>query len=121
VSNGGSLDWLSWPRFDSPSVFAALLGDEAGSWRIAPPAPARAALAYVAGTNVLETRFETSSGALILTDAMSVASEEEQRVRLLPEREIVRVVTCVMGSRHRELLRSETGLRTDRARGPRSG
>ena len=34
VSRAGSIDWLCFPRFDSPSIFARLLGDEAGHWSI---------------------------------------------------------------------------------------
>ena len=36
VSPGGSVDWMCLPRFDSPSVFGAVLGQRAGSLRIAP-------------------------------------------------------------------------------------
>ena len=40
VGRDGSIDWLCWPRFDSPACFAALLGtSEHGFWRIAPAAP----------------------------------------------------------------------------------
>ncbi len=59
-------------RFDSPSVFGALLDETAGSWRISPAGPARAERRYVDGTNVLETVFTTPSGSLRLTDLMPV-------------------------------------------------
>lgn len=36
VSKHGSVDWWCVPRFDSPSVFAALLDEEGGHWRIRP-------------------------------------------------------------------------------------
>ena len=37
VGRNGSIDWLCWPRFDSPACFAALLGDDGnGRWQIAP-------------------------------------------------------------------------------------
>src|SRR5437762_13684645 len=72
VSREGSLDWLCWPRFDSPSLFGGLLdGQAGGAWGIAPTGPGcRAERWYVDGTNVLQTRFRTPTGTVVLTDFM---------------------------------------------------
>ena len=97
VGRDGSIDWLCWPRFDSPSLFGAILDPSAGHWRIAPVKPFQTVRHYIKDTNVLQTRFETGSGSLVLTDLMPVASEVEQRCLMLPEREILRVVECERG------------------------
>src|SRR5687768_14423793 len=82
VSRDGSIDWLCWPRPDSPSIFGALLDPDAGAWSIRPSGAFRATRKYLDRTNVLETRFESASGVTVLTDLMPVASEEEKRSRL---------------------------------------
>jgi GH15 family glucan-1,4-alpha-glucosidase len=98
VSRSGSLDWLCWPRFDSPSLFAALLDSEAGgSWTIGPTDAARCDHSYVEGTNVLESRFVAGDGTATLTDFMPAASEEDKRHSLWPEQELVRRVRCESG------------------------
>jgi len=97
VGRDGSIDWLCWPRFDSPSIFGALLDPSAGRWRIAPAGSFRTERRYLEHTNVLETRFDTGSGLLVLTDLMPVASEHEKRELLLPEREILRLIRCDRG------------------------
>ena len=97
VGRDGSIDWLCWPRFDSPSIFGALLDPTAGRWRIAPVAPFRTERHYIKDTNVLQTRFDTGAGLLVLTDLMPVASEEEKARLLMPEREILRLIECERG------------------------
>jgi len=98
ISRDGSIDWLCWPRFDSPSLFGAILDDRlGGSWRIGPVEPARGERRYIDGTNVLQTRFRTESGELTLTDFMPAASEEQKRRRLQPEHELLRLVECERG------------------------
>ena len=62
VSRAGSVDWLCLPRFDSSSVFARLLGDEAGHWSITAPGAPKSARRYVDRTMVLETTFTHADG-----------------------------------------------------------
>src|SRR5919198_4004195 len=61
VSLAGSVDWLCLPRYDSPAIFARLLGPDAGHWQIRPTAPYRAERRYVPGTLVVETTFTTAA------------------------------------------------------------
>jgi GH15 family glucan-1,4-alpha-glucosidase len=73
VGRDGSIDWLCWPRFDSPACFAALLGSaENGRWLIAPKEPPLAvSRRYRPGTLILETKFETESGSAAVVDFMA--------------------------------------------------
>ncbi|HSD89613.1 MAG TPA: glycoside hydrolase family 15 protein, partial [Kofleriaceae bacterium] len=104
VSRDGSIDWLCWPRFDSPPVFAALLDPGAGAWSITPTERARVTRRYLDHTNVLETRFETGSGVVLLTDAMTVTSETMKHDVLLPDHEIVRRLECTRGEMELEVV-----------------
>jgi GH15 family glucan-1,4-alpha-glucosidase len=98
VSRDGSLDWLCWPRFESPPIFAALLDpDRGGAWTIRPMTAARITRSYVEGTNVLETRFATSTGRAVLTDLMTISSEQHKEQVLVPDHEVVRRVRCETG------------------------
>ncbi len=107
VGRDGSIDWLCWPRFDSAACFAALLGGpEHGRWRIAPSDPAArcARRRYRDGTLVLDTRFETDAGAVLVTDFMPPRGEAS---------DIVRIVTGLGG---RVEMESELVLRFDYGR-----
>lgn len=72
VGRDGSIDWLCWPRFDSAACFAALLGTaEHGRWLLAPKdVPSAVNRRYRAGTLVLETEFQTSTGRAAVIDFM---------------------------------------------------
>ncbi len=72
VTSTGSIDWLCFPRFDSPSVFGAILDDDAGHWSIRPAGQATSEREYVTGSLALRTTFDTGEGTLELTDAMSL-------------------------------------------------
>jgi GH15 family glucan-1,4-alpha-glucosidase len=114
VSGDGSLDWLCLPRFDSPSVFAALLdAREGGRFRIRPVREYSSERRYLPDTNVLETTFRCPSGTFVLRDLMSVSSEEDKRASLTPEHEVLREVEGIDGEVEVEVLydpRPEYGL-----------
>jgi GH15 family glucan-1,4-alpha-glucosidase len=99
VSRDGSIDWLCWPRFDKPSIFAALLDRKRGGfWRISPTQPAAVERQYVADSNVLETRFTSSSGIATLIDLMPGVAYGSHLNTFLPDHEIIRKLTCVSGA-----------------------
>ncbi len=88
VTRGGAINWLCWPRFDSPACFAALLGGaEHGAWRIAPDHPdAPARRDYRGDTLLLDTHFATADGAVTVTDAMPLDTPHPTLVRLVEGR-----------------------------------
>ena len=78
VGMDGSIDWLCFPHFDSPSVFAAILDDrKGGSFKISPISDdvTRKQL-YWPDTNVLITRFLSPDGVGEVTDYMPVGAPE---------------------------------------------
>ena len=98
ISRDGSLDWLSFPRFDSPSNIAALLdAKDGGRFCIWPTGDFRSKRRYLPDTNVLETTFRCPHGAFVLRDLMSVSSEEDKRASLTPEHEVLREVEGLDG------------------------
>ena len=72
VSRDGSIDWLCFPRFDSPSIFGRLLGDEAGHWSIGATSATQVTRRYLDRTMVLETTFRTPTGTVAITDALAM-------------------------------------------------
>jgi GH15 family glucan-1,4-alpha-glucosidase len=94
VSLDGSVDWLCLPRFDSPSVFGAILdADKGGRFRIAPAASGtlRHKQYYWPETNVLVTRFLHPDGIAEVEDYMPVGPGAE------PDAQLVRRVRVVRG------------------------
>lgn len=83
VGADGSIDWLCLPRFDSPSTFAALLGEvEHGHWTVAPVGAERCtSRAYETDTFVLVTRWETGTGVVEVVDLMPHGDRRADIVR----------------------------------------
>jgi GH15 family glucan-1,4-alpha-glucosidase len=107
VAPDGSIEWLSLPRPDSPSVFGALLDRNAGSFRLGPvntlvPDHRR----YIPGTMVLETTWHTPTGWLVVNDLFVVRPVSDEGRRAGYERvprvgagvgTILRTATCISG------------------------
>ncbi len=94
VGLDGSIDWLCLPRFDSPSVFGAILDDgKGGRFRIAPTAEGgRHKQFYWPDTNVLVTRFLHPDGILEVIDFMPVPQPGDEC-----ECQLIRSVHVVTG------------------------
>ncbi len=85
VGRDGSIDWLCLPRFDSGACFAALLGSpDHGRWLLAPRDETLAVQRrYREGTLILETDFETETGAVRVIDCMPLSNERWDVLRIV--------------------------------------
>ena len=94
VGMNGSIDFLSYPDFDSPTIFAALLDDrKGGRFEIRPQLTnARVRQMYLPDTNILVTRFLAETGVAELTDYMPIDNDGAE------PNEIVRKVAVIRGN-----------------------
>jgi len=82
VSRDGSIDWLCLPRFDSPAVFCALLGDEDdGRWLLRAVDGEVVERRYLPQTFVLETTWRTPRGRVRVTDFLPPSTTQGDLVR----------------------------------------
>jgi len=71
VAPDGTIDWLCVPRFDAPSVFGSLLDRQAGGFRFGPfGINVPTARSYEPGTNILLTTWKTTTGWVIVREAL---------------------------------------------------
>jgi GH15 family glucan-1,4-alpha-glucosidase len=79
VGNDGSIDYMCFPNFDSPSIFCALLDfKKGGFFKIAPVfEDAKQKQMYMPDSNILLTRFLCSNGICEISDYMVIDSERE--------------------------------------------
>jgi alpha,alpha-trehalase len=114
VAPDGAIGWLCIPSFDSPSVFGSLLDREAGFFRFGPFGIVHpTAVAYVPGTNVLETTWKTPSGWITVRDALTIGPWDHEDA-ITPhtrppadddaDHMLVRIVECVDGDVEVELV-----------------
>jgi GH15 family glucan-1,4-alpha-glucosidase len=108
VAQDGSVEWMCAPRFDSPSVFGALLDRGAGHFRVGPDGlVVPISVRYLPGTMVLETSWMTTSGWLVVRDALTIGpwrgDSPDEGIHTRPPTDndadhvIVRIVECVQG------------------------
>jgi GH15 family glucan-1,4-alpha-glucosidase len=108
VAPNGNVEWLCLPRFDSPSVFGAMLDRDAGGFRLGPAdVEVPAARRYLPGTNVLETSWGTSGGWIIVRDVLLIGPWHHEDDRSRTHRRaptdydadhvLVRMIRCVNG------------------------
>jgi len=83
VGLDGSIDWLCLPRYDSASMFGALLGDENhGRWLLAAADPnATVTRSYVGDTFILSTVWTTDTGSVEVQDFMPHGDNRADLVR----------------------------------------
>jgi GH15 family glucan-1,4-alpha-glucosidase len=114
VAPDGAIDWLCIPRFDAPSIFGSLLDREAGFFRFGPFGISHPThVAYVPGTNVLETTWKTPAGWVIIHDALTMGPWDHEDA-ITPhtrppadddaDHMLVRTVECVDGDVEIELI-----------------
>lgn len=98
VSRDGSVDWLCLPRFDSPSVFGRLLGEQAGHWSIRAARATEISRRYLNRSMVLETSYNTPTGRLVVVDALAMGdgNRGHELGKDAPHL-LMRRATCVMG------------------------
>jgi GH15 family glucan-1,4-alpha-glucosidase len=92
VGINGSIDFMCFPDFDSPTIFNALLDEHKGGKFIIQPqfSEMKNKQLYLPDTNVLLTRFLSPEGICEITDFMPVE-------KLYSGKELIRRVTCVKG------------------------
>lgn len=92
----GSIDWCCFPRFDSASLFGALLDyRKGGRFRIEPTAPYSSQQRYLPATNILVTSFHTDRGGVI--ELLDFMPSLEQGRELSTFHEIHRRIHCARG------------------------
>ena len=114
VAADGGIDWLCVPRFDSPSVFGALLDRGAGVFRLGPfGINVPSARAYEPGTNTLVTTWKTPAGWVEVRDALTMGprqGEDEITPHTRPPADddadhlLVRTARCLEGEVEVELV-----------------
>ncbi len=97
IDSRGSIDWLCFHRFDSPSLFARILDPgHGGYWSVTTKGAFESSHRYQEETNILETTLRCPGGTVVVRDFMDIASIARLRRLPAPGR-IVRIAECTDG------------------------
>jgi GH15 family glucan-1,4-alpha-glucosidase len=117
VERTGCVVWCCLPRFDSEPVFSTLLDEQDGGRFVVTAADGASGVQrYVENTNVLETKFESSSGTFRVLD---FAPRFMLYDRVFRPTQLLRIVEALAGS-PRIRVRCEPRLGWSKARPPES-
>jgi len=82
VSREGSIDWLCLPRFDSPSLFTALLGSpDDGRWKLSVVDGRVVERRYLPKTFILETTWRSPTGTARVVDFLPPSDHRANLIR----------------------------------------
>src|SRR3954466_630800 len=114
VAPDGAIAWLCVPAFDAPSVFGTILDRQAGYFRVGPfGLGVPASRSYEPGTNTLVTTWHTSSGWVVVRDALTMGprtGEDTVTPHTRPPADedgdhlLVRTIECIEGTVEMELV-----------------
>jgi GH15 family glucan-1,4-alpha-glucosidase len=114
IAPDGSVEWLCTPRFDSPSIFSALLDRRAGSFRFAPDGwQVPIMRAPEPGANTLTTWWMTPTGWVVVRDALAIGEwredkEAHEHVRPPADHDaegvLIRIASCFQGHVDMEMV-----------------
>ncbi len=115
VKRDASIDWMCFPHFDSPSVFARILdSNKGGTMRLRPVGKYRAEQRYIPGTAILETKFKGSRGSFAVYDFFPRYNRllKGRKRKLVKENRLIRIIRPLTG---RPRVRVEYDPRPDYA------
>lgn len=97
VAKNGCIDWCCLPRFDSPSIFGAILDDrKGGCFTLSAIGEEDIKQIYLPNTNVLVTRFMSDSGMAEVIDFMAIGRESGGQTEQ-ESRQLVRIAKAIRG------------------------
>ncbi|EXJ95249.1 hypothetical protein A1O1_00369 [Capronia coronata CBS 617.96] len=100
VGKNGSIDFMCWPKFDSPSIFGRILDTSRGGgghWSISPQSSTVCKQNYRAASNILQTKWIDEDGVVDVTDFFALSKYNKLLRETWSGSTLVRKLECVRG------------------------